>query len=88
MMSDKLRRYGQWAGSPRGFAEDTRHCIAEVYSRHLTLPGQCSRKRGHGPDGLYCKQHAKKLPPRRSETVDVHIEQGGKRKPRIDEPED
>lgn len=22
---------------------------------------QCSRKRGHGPDGLYCKQHAKML---------------------------
>ncbi len=22
---------------------------------------QCSRKPGHGPDGLYCKQHAKKV---------------------------
>lgn len=21
---------------------------------------QCARKRGHGPEGAYCKQHAKK----------------------------
>ena len=54
------RRYGQWAGDPRGVAEDTTKCIAEVrggpggYIRY-----QCYRKRGHGLDGLYCKQHAK-----------------------------
>jgi len=25
------------------------------------LGQQCSRKNGHGPGGLYCKQHAKKV---------------------------
>jgi hypothetical protein len=24
-------------------------------------PRQCGNRRGHGPDGLYCKRHAKKL---------------------------
>lgn len=43
--------------------EDPKRCIAEVPLQ----PGgwhwiQCSRKRGYGEDGLYCKQHAKRYP--------------------------
>jgi len=51
------RRYGVWNGCPMGRAEDLTLCIEEVWSR---IPHQCRRIRGHGPDGLYCKQHAKK----------------------------
>ena len=53
-------RYGEWAGNPKGYPEDKSLCVQEVWA-----PGrgihcyQCRRKRGHGPDGLYCKQHAK-----------------------------
>ena len=37
------------------------HCTEEVWQReNAWYPHQCSRRRGHGPDGLYCKQHAKK----------------------------
>jgi hypothetical protein len=54
------RRYGVWGGCPMGQAEDPTRCTEEVWSRENTwYPHQCSRKRGHGPDGLYCKQHAK-----------------------------
>lgn len=50
------RRYGVWAGNPTGREEDTSRCIESVYER-LSHGHQCERKRGHGPDGLYCKQH-------------------------------
>lgn len=57
----KERRYGQWAGNPKGMKERPEDCIWEVWpSGRMMIPYQCSRKRGHGPDGLYCKQHAKK----------------------------
>ena len=52
------RRYGCWAGYPSGSAEDPKCCIAEVWSRESYSHGhQCNRPRGHGKDGLYCKQH-------------------------------
>ena len=54
-MTTKPRRYGQWAGSPEGSPEDPTLCIEEV-SRGFFFH-QCSRKRGKGPDGLYCTQH-------------------------------
>ena len=55
------RRYGQWAGNPEGMREDPALCIEEVWpSGGAWIPRQCARKRGHGPDGLYCKQHAKR----------------------------
>ncbi len=53
------RIYGQWAGDPKGRIEDETRCVEEVMSDFMHFY-QCSRKRGHGPDGLYCKQHAKK----------------------------
>lgn len=38
---------------------DFARCCFEVVSYHTNWPSyhQCSRKRGHGPDGAYCKQH-------------------------------
>jgi hypothetical protein len=53
------RRYGACGVCPMGQAEDPTRCIEEVDG---WIPHQCSRKRGHGPDGLYCKQHAKQFP--------------------------
>jgi len=58
------RIYGEWAGNPEGVPERLTDCIKEVWpptSGGGWQPYQCQRKRGHGPDGLYCKQHAKKL---------------------------
>lgn len=54
------RRYGQWAGNPKGYPEDLTLCAEEVWDNWLTH--QCSRKRGHGLNGEYCKQHAKHYP--------------------------
>ena len=48
--------YGQWAGNERGVLEDETRCIKAIYEWYSH---QCSRKRGFGKDGLYCKQHAK-----------------------------
>lgn len=57
----KERRYGQWAGNPRGAAEDKARCVEEVAERGRWINYyQCLRKRGYGPNGEYCKQHAKK----------------------------
>ena len=50
------RRYGQWAGYPNGHPKDPARCIHEVYGTS-GITHQCSKKRGHGEDGLYCKQH-------------------------------
>lgn len=53
------RRYGAWAGMPEGVPEDKSRCVVEV-----SEPGrgilfhQCYRSRGHGTNGLLCKQHA------------------------------
>jgi hypothetical protein len=53
------RRYNIWPGVGwRGLPEDSTRCIEEVW--RAGMPQQCSRKRSNGPDGLYCKQHAKK----------------------------
>ncbi len=54
------RRYNAWAGNPNGNAEDLANCIEGVWSSGRgSMQYQCSRKRGHGPDGLYCVIHAK-----------------------------
>lgn len=57
----KLRIYNQWSGNLKGVSEDLARCIVEVWPSR-GLPYQCCRKRGHGADGLYCKQHAKRCP--------------------------
>lgn len=63
---DGQRRYGCWAGKPEGRPEDMDLCIESVrgkgggFSSYLSV--QCSRKRGHGFGGMFCKQHAKHYP--------------------------
>lgn len=57
---DGRRYYGRWAGNPKGFPEDRERCIAEVPAPPSWTQVQCSRKRGHGPHGMFCKQHANK----------------------------
>lgn len=53
-------RYGQWSGDPKGHKYDDVFCAYEVLGESgFGLPYQCQRKNGHGPSGLYCKQHAK-----------------------------
>ena len=55
------KRYGAWAGNPNGRPELPDNCIDEKRRTDRWDKGtQCSRKRGHGPDGLHCKQHAKR----------------------------
>ena len=51
------RVYGKWAGDPKGRPEDIHLCITEVYVPGRGIFFQCLRKRGFGPDGLYCRQH-------------------------------
>jgi hypothetical protein len=48
------RRYGSWAGNPKGAPENKARCIVEVFS---VRSHQCGRSRGYGPNGEYCKQH-------------------------------
>jgi hypothetical protein len=55
---EQPRVYGQWAGNKRGSREDPKSCIQEVYGRDY-IGHQCYRSRGHGPNALYCAQHAK-----------------------------
>ena len=47
------RYYNIWAGNPKGRAEDTERCIAEVWQDMHSY--QCSRKRTL--DDPLCKQH-------------------------------
>ena len=63
-----MRRYNRWGGNPKGTPEDQLLCIVQVHDRQTRWPSfsQCRRKRGHGPGGLYCKQHAKILAAGRS----------------------
>jgi hypothetical protein len=53
------RRYGVWTGNPEGLPENELRCIVEVHPRGALTSHQCRRLRGHGVDGLVCKQHAK-----------------------------
>lgn len=56
-------RYGVWAGNEKGDPEDPLYCVAEVYHSTGGVTLQCHRKRGHGPGGKFCKQHAKMASP-------------------------
>lgn len=57
-MKYPLKRYSEWAGNQKGFPYDNNRCAKEV-SRggRSVLLTQCSRRRGFGRDGLFCKQH-------------------------------
>ena len=72
-----MRIYGDWAGNPQGAPEDMTRCIREVWptDKSCWVPYQCKRRRGYGPHGLYCKQHAQTARPREyasEENNDVH----------------
>ncbi|KKM17427.1 hypothetical protein LCGC14_1675820 [marine sediment metagenome] len=55
------------------FDQDNSKCMYEVFRLmswanvqgprppNVYVGSQCSRKQGHGEDGLYCKQHAKMM---------------------------
>lgn len=52
------KSYGSWAGDPKGHQPDYSRCCQEVWSNERwSRHSQCQRKRGHGPDGAYCRQH-------------------------------
>jgi len=51
--------YDQSVLRPKGIPEDPTRCIAEVFDETGWHRYQCQRKRGYGPNGEYCKQHAK-----------------------------
>lgn len=57
----RLYKYGCWAGNPRSLQYVEGRCACEVAYRGGWRWCQCSRHNGHGPGGLYCKQHAKQL---------------------------
>lgn len=57
----QARRYGVWAGDPDGLPYKPCRCAESVWTSIGCSSYQCSRKPGHGPDGLYCKQHAKQF---------------------------
>ena len=55
-----VRRYNAWAGNPKGHPEDKSRCAVSVTPNErggFVHSHQCRRPRGHGPGGLYCKQH-------------------------------
>lgn len=54
-------RYGAWSGNPSGDVYQKSQCAYEVVNGWLFR--QCRMKPGHGPGGLYCKRHAKKVTP-------------------------
>jgi hypothetical protein len=55
-------RYRVWAGSPRGTAYVIGKCAATVPDNDRScLSHQCRIKNGHGPNGLYCLRHAKRV---------------------------
>lgn len=54
------KKYGSWAGDPDGALPDPARCVVKVWSiQNFGVSYQCTRKRGRGPRGLFCKQHAK-----------------------------
>jgi hypothetical protein len=59
-IEDPGYRYGCWAGYPKGHKQNETKCVKEIScGQRSCLFTQCSRKRGYGHNGLYCKQHAK-----------------------------
>lgn len=74
-MDNKLypEAYGQWAGNPNGQAPDYSRCCHEVGRAmgRWTSFGQCSNKRGFGPDQAYCKIHDPEAIRKRQEKSDL-----------------
>lgn len=51
-------RYGIWGGNPGGDLPDPDRCAAKVTPPGDRVSRQCSRPRGHGPEGAFCRTHA------------------------------
>ena len=64
----KAYKYHQWAGNPNGRTYKVGFCAYEVWENMFSY--QCSRKNGYGLNGLYCKQHSKKITPNSSEAAE------------------
>ncbi len=60
-------RYAAWAGDPKGRAYDPQRCAQSIWTDMWDHGRQCSRKPGHGPEGLFCRQHVPK-----TEETDMH----------------
>lgn len=58
MTSYHKESYGQWAGNPRGKPADLTRCAQGVWEKFKER--QCYKKCGHGPEGAFCKIHAKR----------------------------
>ena len=59
-----VKVYNRWAGHPQGNRYDPTRCAYEVWEQGRgCMSWQCQRKRGHGPEELYCKTHAKMVMP-------------------------
>ena len=48
-------RYGAWAGDRHGRPAVPGRCCVEVLAEHRFH--QCGNRRGHGPEGAYCRIH-------------------------------
>ena len=46
-------------GFDEGWSYQEGYCAFHVLGKSGKFSYQCSRKNGHGVNGLYCKQHAK-----------------------------
>ncbi len=53
------RRYDESSINSKGIPEDKTRCVEAVWDDTGWHSFQCKRKRGYGPNGEYCKQHAK-----------------------------
>ncbi len=52
-------RYGQWGGNPNGRPYNPKKCAYAVMSEGFCIDYQCLRKPGHGPHGMFCRNHAR-----------------------------
>ena len=56
------RTYGRDTGLYHAAKYTPTRCAYSVSGPSYYISShQCSKKPGHGPDGLYCKQHAKRI---------------------------
>lgn len=60
-MHEHRERYGRWSGNEKGVTANKKNCAAEVFDQKSMIPRQCAKRGGHGPNLVYCKQHAKKF---------------------------
>lgn len=68
-------RYGKWAGNPKGHPYNPTRCAYEVFTNNRGyIHHQCVKKRGHGPDELFCKVHDPEAIKKRQEKQTVRYE--------------